>query len=149
MTKKIKQIFKEFLAEQELKLCKRNFAYCQDAVGLFEACLNSYGHLGLEEDQYEILEKSKEAEFCELFVPEILDYTQFSEYVGYFLPKKVMSGYYTLNKYKIQILRLMDWLYEHKYSFQDESDIKAIKAELKDNFKSWYQECNNNKKFND
>jgi len=146
MPKTINRVFEQFLAEQKHKLNKRNFSYCQDAVGLFEACLNSYGHLGLAEENNKLLDKSG-LEFCEFFGPEILDYGQFSEYVGYFLPRKVMAGFHTADKYKKQILDLLEWLYEHKYCFRDEADIKAIKAELRSDFKHWWQECN--KEYND
>ncbi len=141
MAENISKIFNKYVAGQKSLLNPRNLAYCDDAVGLFEACLNSYGHLHIDEEENKLLDES-ELEFCEFFSPEILDYGHFSEYLGYFLPKKVLSGYYTINKYKIQILRLIDWLYEQKYCFQDEKDIKGIKSELREDFKYWWQECN-------
>ncbi len=149
MEKTIKQIFKEYLEEQEKLLAPRTYKYHQDAIAYLEHCLNGYGHSGLSEaDKKEFDEAyEKGVEFCDLFGPQILDAPNFAEFIGYFYPKKVACGRDAAKKVCGATINLYKWLIKNKYLLQeedgDEIELKEAVEYLRDTFKEGMEQyCN-------
>ena len=91
-TKTISQVFEEFLADQRDRISAKTFSKYQSIIQLYESYLESYwpGHDG---------ESSKITKaggtYCGTFGPE--DATDgYSEFLGYFMPRKVMCGKETM-----------------------------------------------------
>ncbi len=92
MTKTISQVFDEFLADQETRISHKTFLKYQSIISLYKSYLESYwpGHNG----EYEKITKAGST-FCDTFGPE--DATSgYSEFLGYFMPRKVMCGKETM-----------------------------------------------------
>lgn len=142
MNKTINQIFKEFLAEQKEKLAPRTFSYYEDATGWMERCFNGYGHLSLSEEHGKEFDKAydKGIEFCDLFGPAVLDFSLFSEFIGYFLPKKIIIGYDTAKKTCGACLNFYKWLCSEGL-IKDE-DMQETLRELRRQFNEYLEEFN-------
>ncbi len=150
-TKTIKQVFDEYLAEQEKLLAPRTYKYHQDAVAYLAHCLNGYGHGGLNEADAKKFDEAykKGIEFCDLFETQILDAPNFAEFLGYFYPKKVAGGRDAAKKVCGATINLYKWLVKNKYLLQEEDgdgiELSEAVAYLRDAFNEGMEQyCNYN-----
>ncbi len=140
MQKTIKQTFEEFLKEQKGKLAPRTYKYHDEAVQWFEDCINGYGYNSLDEkDSKKFDEESKKGiEFYEMFEPRILDDSNFSEFLGYYYPKKIACGHDTAKKICGATIKLYKWMVEKKYILQkedgDKIELKEAVGYLRESF---------------
>ncbi len=133
------QLFSSYLQEQRERLSGNYFLHYQAAVGLFESCCDGYGYLSIEKEREGALEKAQkdsgaEITFCEFFGAEVLSFTLFAEFVGYFLPRKVCAGDDTLRKYAQSIVHLYKWCCERGYIYDHEATktLRALRLSFKD-----------------
>ena len=111
MTKTISQVFDEFLAEQKTRISHKTFLKYQSIISLYQSYLERYwpGHDG----EYDRITKAG-GTFCDTFGPE--DATSgYSEFLGYFMPRKVMCGKETMQAAGTVTKKLAKWLAEKGY----------------------------------
>jgi len=111
MTKTISQVFEEFLADQKTRISHKTFLKYQSIISLYKSYLESYwpGHDG----EYDKITKAG-GTFCDTFGPE--DATSgYSEFLGYFMPRKVMCGKETMQAAGTVTKKLAKWLAEKGY----------------------------------
>ena len=149
MQKTIKQVFEEFLSEYKGKLAERTFNYYDDAVHYFENYMNSYGCNSLDEQDAKKFDNrlNKEMELCEMFKSQKINDMNFSEFLGYYYPKKIACGHDTAKKVCGAIIKLYKWLVEKKYvSLEEDGDkselretVKYLRESFQDGMNQW---CN-------
>ena len=102
--KKIAQVLAEFLEDQKARLSAKTYAKHEDIVEWFERYLQSYwpGHDG------EYSEKPGET-YVERYGPEEIP-GAFSEFLGYFMPRKVAAGEDTMRAAGTVTSKLAQWL---------------------------------------
>lgn len=124
--KTIAQVLEEFLSDQEARLKPNTFAKYRNIIQLFQSYLESYwpGH---DHDEYNRI-TSKGGSFCGTFGPdEILG--GYSEFLGYFMPQKVMCGKETMKAAGSVTKNLAKWLDEKGYAADtDEAQERATDA---------------------
>ena len=106
--KTIAQVFEEFLADQKPRISHKTYLKYQSAISLYKMYLESYwpGHDG-ESDKVG-------GSYCDSFGPE--DATAgYSEFLGYFMPRKVMCGKETMQAAGTVTKKLAKWLAEKGY----------------------------------
>ena len=111
MTKTISQVFEEFLADQKTRISPKTFSKYQSIISLYQSYLERYwpGHDG----EYDRITKAG-GTFCDTFGPE--DATSgYSEFLGYFMPRKVMCGKETMQAAGTVTKKLAKWLAEKGY----------------------------------
>lgn len=115
-TKTISQVFSDFLADQKARLKPKTFAKYRSIIGLFESYLESYwpGH----DQEYDRI-TSEGGTFCGTFGPEEI-LGGYSEFLSYFMPRKVMCGKETMQASGTVTKKLANWLAEKGYA-QDTS----------------------------
>ena len=111
-TKTIDQLFEEFLADQEARLSPKTYRLYDDILDLFRSCLEGYwpGHDGEEYNQI----TDAGGTYCGSFGPEEIA-GGLSEFLGYFIPHKVMAGKETMKAAGTVTKKLMRWLAEKGY----------------------------------
>jgi hypothetical protein len=117
-TPTISEVFTEFLQEQKARLSPKTFRNYENIIGLFETYLEGYwpGH---DREEYQRITGGGGG-FCDTFGPE--DITGgYSEFLGYFIPHKVMCGKETMSAAGTVAKKLATWLAEKKY-VEDTSD---------------------------
>jgi hypothetical protein len=92
--KTISQIFEEFLSDQKARLSPGTYAKYDTIIDLFKSYMESYwpGH---DQDEYNRVTETG-GTFCDSFGPEEIT-RGYSEFLGYFMPQKVMCGKETMN----------------------------------------------------
>lgn len=140
INKNINDIFEIFLAERKKELAARTFSYYEDAVYYLQCSLNSYGYLQLDEDQAKIFNEKFEQniEFCDQFSCSVLDDSQFSEFLGYFVPKKMLIGFDAARKICGATLNLYKWLVSNKLI--EDKELSMTVSELRENFNYYWEE---------
>jgi hypothetical protein len=118
--KTIDQVFAEFLAEQEDRLSPRTFRQYESILDLYGSYLESYWP-GRSEKDYGRITKAG-GTFCGSFGPEELP-GGVSEFLGYFMPRKVMAGKDTMRAAGTVTKKLMKWLAEKGY-VEDEDAVE-------------------------
>ncbi len=114
--KTIAQLFEEFLADQKARLSPKSYAKYEGIIHLYRSYLESYwpGHSGKE---YDAITKTK-GTYCGTFgAGEIT--SGFSEFLEYFMPRKVIAGNETMKSAGTVIKKLAKWLAE-KGSIDDD-----------------------------
>jgi hypothetical protein len=110
--KTLSQVFEEFLVEQKARISHKTFLKYQSIIGLYKSYLESYwpGH-----DQAEYARiTTAGGTFCGTFGPEEAT-TGYSEFLGYFMPRKVMCGKETMQAAGTVTKKLAKWLAEKGY----------------------------------
>jgi len=126
--KTISAIFDEFLADQKDRISHKTFLKYQSIIGLYKSYLESYwpGHDG----EYDKITKAG-GTFCGTFGPE--DATAgYSEFLGYFMPRKVMCGKDTMQAAGTVTKKLAKWLTEKGYVEDTEYEQERAGAAAKD-----------------
>jgi len=113
----IDQVFEEFLAAQEARLSRSTFSRYADIIDLFRSCLEGYwpGH---DQKEYNRITEAG-GTFCGTFGPEDI-LGGLSEFLGYFMPCKVIAGKDTMKAAGTVTKKLMKWLAEKGYVADDE-----------------------------
>jgi hypothetical protein len=109
--KTIAQVFQEFLAEQKPSIGHKTYLKYESIIQLYRSYLESYwpGHDG----EYDKITKGG-GTYCGTFGPE--DATAgYSEFLGYFMPRKVMCGKETMQAAGTVTKKLAKWLAEKGY----------------------------------
>jgi hypothetical protein len=116
----ISQVFEEFLKEQEARLSPKTVSKYEDIISLFESFLESYwpGH---DQEEYNRI-TDQGGTFCGTFGPEEIP-GGYGEFLGYFMPHKVMCGKDTMKAAGTVTKKLAKWLAEKGY-VQDTSDAE-------------------------
>src|SRR5437762_4218781 len=109
--KTIAQVFEEFVAEQKPRISHKTFLKYQSIISLYKSYLESYwpGHDG-ESDKI----TKAGGTFCSTFGPEEVT-AGYSEFLGYFMPRKVMCGKETMQAAGTVTKKLAKWLAEKGY----------------------------------
>jgi hypothetical protein len=126
--KTISQLFDEFLADQKDRISHKTFLKYRSIIGLYKSYLESYwpGHDG----EYDKITKAG-GSYCGTFGPD--DATAgYSEFLGYFMPRKVMCGKETMQAAGTVTKKLAKWLAEKGYIEDTEDDQKRAGAAAKD-----------------
>ena len=119
-SKTISQVFEEFLTDQEARLSPSTFSKYGSIISLFESYLESYwpGH-----DQKEYNRITKQGgTYCGTFGPDEIP-EGYSEFLGYFMPRKVMCGKDTMKAAGTVTKKLAKWLAEKGY-VEDTADAQ-------------------------
>jgi hypothetical protein len=117
-TTTIDEALEAFLADQRERLSTRTLRNYEDIVDLLRHCLNGYGPNALDEPDRERWEEAYEDDeeaFCRLFGPEYI-LPEVSEFLGYFMVRKVMAGQDLLRSAGTVTKKLANWLHEHGYA---------------------------------
>ena len=119
----VAEVFEAFLADQRARLKPRTLQRYEEVIWLLGDCLDSYGHLGLEDAELRLLKSAGEDHaFVKLFGPEkIAD--NLDEFLGYFMIRKVMASKELLGAAGTVTKKLATWLGEHGFLDADAVDI--------------------------
>jgi len=118
-SKTISQVFEEFLADQERRLSPTTLSKYENIIGLFESYLERYwpGHDG----EYDKITKAG-GTYCGSYGPN--DAIQgYGEFLGYFMPQKVICGKDTMQAAGTVTKKLAKWLAEKGY-IEDTEDAQ-------------------------
>lgn len=99
----IKAVFDEFLDEQRVRISERTLRDYEGAIYLLQTYLENYWPGHPDESAGGSLK------YCESFGPEELPHV-YDEFLGYFLPRKVLCGRGTLKTAAAVLKRLGKWL---------------------------------------
>jgi hypothetical protein len=110
--KTIDDVFGEFLADQEARLSPTTYRRYDDILDLFRSCLEGYwpGH---SQEEYDRI-TAKGGTFCGSFGPEEITFG-LGEFLGYFMPHKVVAGKQTMQAAGTVTKKLLKWLAEKGY----------------------------------
>ena len=126
-SKNINQLFEEFLAEQERRLASKTYSKYVDMIDLFRRYLESYWP-----GQYDRNENTAITEaggnYCGTFGADDI-VSGFSEFLGYFIPYKVIGGSDTMKSAGTVMKKLGKWLAENGYTKINEWEREHV-AEL-------------------
>lgn len=137
----IKDVMSEFLSSKANEVSENVFSFYEDAVGFFEEYLDGYGYLFLEDEDANALEQAGEdAEFSSFFDPDILDSEFFLDFVGGFLPRKVLCGHDRLQRLCRAAIVLYEWLCERGYV--SDFVLNETTKELRFAFEEGWKKCN-------
>jgi hypothetical protein len=108
----ITQVFQEFLADQKSRLSHKTYLRYASVIDLLRLYLESYWP-GRGQGKYGRITDAG-GTFCGTFGPEDV-IPGFSEFLGYFMPRKVMAGNDTMKAAGTVTKRLARWLAEKGY----------------------------------
>jgi hypothetical protein len=105
--KTISQVFEEFLSEQKARISHRTFLKYQSIISLYKMYLEQYwpGH---DQNEYRRITEAG-GTFCGTFGPEEAT-AGYGEFLGYFMPRKVMCGKETMQAAGTVTKKLAKWL---------------------------------------
>ncbi len=122
----IEQVLLEFFDDQAQRLKKGTLDKYGNVIELLEVCLERYGHNYLDEAEGKLFAQhydhavDEETVFCRLFGPEkIAENT--GEFLGYFMPHKVICGEDLLRAAGTVMKKLSSWLLEKGYIDQEDA----------------------------
>ena len=113
----IDQVLREFLAEQAARLSPATLSKYESILDLLKTCLERYWpeHDG---EEYERITKAG-GTFCNTFGPEEI-LGGLSEFLGYFMPHKVIASKATMQAAGTVTKKLVKWLAQKGYVENDE-----------------------------
>jgi len=126
--KTIAQVFDEFLADQKTRISHKTYLKYQSIIQLYGMYLENYwpGH----NDEYDRITDAG-GTYCDTFGPE--DATSgYSEFLGYFMPRKVMCGKETMQAAGTVTKKLAKWLAEKGFVEDTEDDQERAGEAAKD-----------------
>lgn len=118
--KTIEAVFAEFLEERQKRLKPSTMRKYEDIIDLFRSCLNNYAYQSLNEQENALFDRLYNAdgdehrEFCQLFGPEKI-HGNVSEFLNYFMIRKVMCGKELKQAAGTVIKKLGKWLQKKGY----------------------------------
>lgn len=107
MSTTISQVFEEFLADQKARISHRTFLKYQSIIGLYKSYLENY-RPGHGQDDYARITDAG-GTFCGTFGPDEAT-AGYGEFLGYFMPRKVMCGKETMQAAGTVTKKLAKWL---------------------------------------
>jgi len=122
--KPIKAVLAEFLADQRKRLKPKTLSRYESIVALFEASMDGYAYQDLDEDETALWDSFYDAqgaehrEFCEIFGPEKIP-ENVREFLGYFMPHKVICGKDLLRAAGRVTKKLCKWLADKGFVASD------------------------------
>jgi len=122
--KVISQLFEEFLSDQEARVSSKTLAKYGDILSLFKSYLESYWPGRGDEDYRRIT--SQGGTFCGTYGAEEL-LGGYAEFLGYFMPNKVMCGKSTMKAAGTVTKALAKWLAEKGYA--DDASLASAAEE--------------------
>jgi hypothetical protein len=125
----IDQLFEGFLADQEARLSPKTFDKYERIIHLYRSYLESYwpGHSGKDS---EAITQAK-GTYCGTFGADDIT-SGFSEFLGYFMPRKVIAGNETMKAAGTVVKKLARWLTEKGYTEDDESVRELVGTTARD-----------------
>ncbi|MBP1970498.1 hypothetical protein J2Z83_002619 [Virgibacillus natechei] len=134
--KNIDAILEAFLEEQSNRLKQKTYRDYDDVIHFFQVYLNSYAANYLDEDEWKKWEAKfdeDEDAFTKMFGVEKLSSTKFSEFLDYFIIRKVMSGESFMEIAVRVMKKLNKWLYDNNYTdLATYNDLREYFGEAKD-----------------
>ncbi len=128
--KPIKAVLAEFLADQRKRLKPKTLRRYEAIIELFQSSMDSYAYQYLDEDESALWEGlfnaggSEHREYCEIFGPEKIP-ENVREFLGYFMPRKVICGQDLLRAAGTVTKKLGKWLTAKGYLDADSADGMA------------------------
>lgn len=128
--KPVKAVLAEFLADQRNRLKPKTLSRYESIIELFEASMDGYAYQYLDEDEAALWDNlfnadgSEHREFCEIFGPEKIP-ENVGEFLGYFMPHKVICGRDLLRAAGTVTKKLGKWLADKGYVGSDIADGMA------------------------
>jgi hypothetical protein len=115
--KTIKEIFDEFLVEQQARLKPRTYRGYEEAISLFEDCLDGYGHNSLSPEDADLFDElyDEGKEFCEVFGPDRITDSEIAEFLDYFMVRKVAGSNTLIEAVGRVIRKFVKWMGEKGY----------------------------------
>jgi hypothetical protein len=115
--KTIKEIFDEFLNEQQARLKPRTYRGYEEAISLFEDCLDGYGHNSLSPEDANLFDElyDEGKEFCEVFGPDRITDSEIAEFLDYFMVRKVVGSNTLMEIVGRVIRKFVKWMGEKGY----------------------------------
>ena len=116
----IEEVLARFLEDRRKQLKPATIQKYEDIVSLFQHSMNGYAYQSLDEtetalfDSFYNAEGDAHREFCQLFGPEKIP-ANIDEFLGYFMPRKVMCGKELLKAAGTVTKKLGKWLAEQGY----------------------------------
>lgn len=125
--KTIKEVFDEFLAEQKARLKPRTYGGYSEAISLFEDCLNGYGPNYLSSEDMDLFDELSDEgkEFCEIFGPDNITPYEISEFLDYFMVKKVVGSNTLLKTVGRVTRKFVKWMDEKGYMDPESYEVAA------------------------
>lgn len=125
----IEQALDAFVEDQRQRLSARTMRGYDDVVELLRHSLNGYGPNALDQAEHrrweKVFDSGDEEAFCHLFGPErILGHL--SEFLGYFMVRKVIAGQELLRSAGTVTKRLAEWLYQESETFWGRQATNAV-----------------------
>lgn len=134
--KTINEVLNEFLSEQEARLKPTTLRGYTHTIDLFRHCLNGYAYQYLNEKEgklFDKLYKEKNEEFCDIFGPEKIDLCSVSEFLDYFVIRKVMASKEDMKTFGRVIRKFVKWMNQKGYMEENEFENTSERVEeLKD-----------------
>jgi len=118
--KTIEAVLDQFLKEQQERLKSSTMRKYEDVIDLFRSFLDGYAYQGLDKQEDALFDRLYNAkgdehrEFCQLFGPEKIP-GNVSEFLNYFMIRKVMCGKELKQAAGTVIKKLGKWLQEKGY----------------------------------
>jgi len=118
--KTIEAVLDEFLKEQQKRLKSSTMRKYENVIDLFQSFLDGYAYQVLDEQEAALFDRLYNAkgdehrEFCQLFGPEKIP-GNVSEFLNYFMIRKVMCGKELKQAAGTVIKKLGKWLQEKGY----------------------------------
>jgi hypothetical protein len=130
-TMTIDEALTRFLDEQRERLATRTFRNYDDVIDLFRDCMNGYGPNILSGEDLErwrnAYEAGDEDAFCTQMSAEYID-SMLSEFLGYFMIRKVMAGQELLRASGTVTKKLVRWLAEQGVIDEETAESEAERA---------------------
>lgn len=123
----IKDVFEQFLSEQESKLAPKTYRDYASVIELFEHQLDGYAWNNLADgDKAYDKAKKKGKSFIDLYDNTHLE-ENVREFLDYFVPRKVMAGNEFILKTCPRVMRqLLKWMKNKKLVDLTNDDIKEM-----------------------
>ncbi len=128
----IEEVLRQFLDASAQRLKPATLRKYQSVIELFIASMNNYGSGTLGEAETALFEQFYDAkgkahrEFCQIFGPDKIA-GNVDEFLGYFMPRKVMCGKELLQAAGTATRKLAAWLNEQGY-LDEESAAAAAQS---------------------
>lgn len=113
----INETLDSFLAEQRRRLAPRTYVNYEDVIRLFAHSMDGYAYQSLSKSERKIWEKAfnedeEAGSFCNTFGPDKIP-ENVSEFLGYFMIRKVFASEELLKASGTVIRKLLKWLKAH------------------------------------